>query len=113
MADCPALDNKPAAGRIPFPAYCIGPKTGIGFGKQDAAHKAQNLQLIRWSIQEIRRVAARLAQRRAEPSYAITWSLRRRAHQAAEQQAHLKSKMTISLIGSSKIGRALGFIGLF
>jgi hypothetical protein len=42
MADCPALDNKPAAGRIPFPAYCIGPKTGIGFGKHDAAHKAQN-----------------------------------------------------------------------
>jgi hypothetical protein len=95
MADCPALDNKPAAGRIPFPAYCIGPKTGIGFGKHDAAHKAQNLQLIRWSIQEIRRVAARLARRRIEPSCVITWSIWRRAHQAAEQQAHLKSKMQL------------------
>jgi hypothetical protein len=48
--------------------------------------------LIRWSIQEIRRIASRLARRRIEPSYIIAWSLWRRAHQAAAQQAHLKSK---------------------
>ena len=60
--------------------------------KNDAAFKAQDRQLIRWSIQEIRRIASRLARRRIEPSYIIAWSLWRRAHQAAAQQAHLKSK---------------------
>jgi hypothetical protein len=78
MADCPALDNKPAAWRIPFPAYCIGPKTGIGFGKHDAAHKAQNLQLIRWSIQEIRRMVTLPACTRA-----------------AARQAYQKSKVQL------------------
>jgi hypothetical protein len=48
--------------------------------------------LIRWSIQEIRRVATRLARARIEPSHIIAWSLWRRAHQAAARQAHLKSK---------------------
>jgi hypothetical protein len=48
--------------------------------------------LIRWSIQEIRRIATRLARARIEPSYIIAWSLWRRAHQAAARRAHLKSK---------------------
>jgi hypothetical protein len=43
---------------------------------------AQNRQLIRWSIQEIRRIAIRLARARIEPSYIIAWSLWRRTHQA-------------------------------
>ena len=39
--------------------------------------------LIRWSIQEIRRIAMKLAQRRIQPAHIIAWSLWRRAHQAA------------------------------
>jgi hypothetical protein len=48
--------------------------------------------LIRWSVQEIRRIANRLAQRQIQPAHIIAWSLWRRAHQATAQQAHLKSK---------------------
>jgi hypothetical protein len=48
--------------------------------------------LIRWSVQKIRRLATRLAQRQIEPAAVIAWSLWRRAHQAAAQQAHIKSK---------------------
>jgi hypothetical protein len=48
--------------------------------------------LICWSVQEIRRVACRLAQRRIQPAAVIAWSLWRRAQQAAAQQAHIKSK---------------------
>jgi hypothetical protein len=51
--------------------------------------------LICWSVQEIRRVASRLAQRHIEPADVIAWSLWRRAHQAAAQQAHFKSKMQL------------------
>jgi hypothetical protein len=43
-------------------------------------------------VQEIRRVAMRLAQRRIHPAHVITWSLWRRAHQAAAQNAHIKRK---------------------
>lgn len=49
-------------------------------------------RLICWSVQEIRRVACRLAQRQIQPADVIASSLWRRAHQAAAQQAHLKSK---------------------
>lgn len=48
--------------------------------------------LIRWSIQEIRRIAIRLARRRIQPAHIIAWSLWRRTHQAAAQRAHLRSK---------------------
>ena len=51
--------------------------------------------LIRWSIQEIRRIAIRLAQRRIEPAHIIAWSLWRRAHQAKAQEAHRKLKMQL------------------
>jgi hypothetical protein len=51
--------------------------------------------LIRWSVQEIRRIAVRLAQRRIDPAYIIAWSLWRRAHQATAQKAHLRSKMQL------------------
>jgi hypothetical protein len=51
--------------------------------------------LIRWSIQEIRRIAQRLAQRRIKPAYVITWSLWRRAHQAAAQKSHVKRKLQL------------------
>jgi hypothetical protein len=48
--------------------------------------------LIRWSIQEVRRIAIRLARRRIQPAHIIAWSFWRRAHQAAAQRAHFKSK---------------------
>jgi hypothetical protein len=48
--------------------------------------------LIRWSIQEVRRIAIRLARKRIQPAHIIAWSLWRRAHQAAAQRAHFKSK---------------------
>jgi hypothetical protein len=48
--------------------------------------------LIRWSIQEVRRIAIRLARKRIQPAHIIAWSLWRRAHQAAAQRAHLKTK---------------------
>ena len=48
--------------------------------------------LIRWSIQEIRRIAIKLAQRRIQPAHVIAWSLWRRAHQAEARRAHLKSQ---------------------
>jgi hypothetical protein len=48
--------------------------------------------LIRWSVQEIRRIAVRLAQRRIQPAHVIASSLWRRAHQAAARRAHLKRR---------------------
>jgi hypothetical protein len=48
--------------------------------------------LIRWSIQEVRRIAIRLAQKRIQPAHIIAWSHWRRAHQAVAQQAHFKAK---------------------
>jgi hypothetical protein len=51
--------------------------------------------LIDWSMQEIRRVATQLAQRRIEPAHVIAWSLWRRAHQAASKRSHLKQRMQL------------------
>jgi SRSO17 transposase len=51
--------------------------------------------LIRWSVQEIRRIATKLAQRRIQPAYIIAWSAWRRAHQAAARKAHLKSQLQL------------------
>ena len=48
--------------------------------------------MIRWSIQEVRRIANKLAQRRIQPAYVIAWSCWRRAHQAAARRAHLTFK---------------------
>jgi hypothetical protein len=48
--------------------------------------------MVRWSVQEIRRIAMRLAQRQIEPAYVIAWSIWRRCHQAAAQKAHLKTR---------------------
>ncbi|WP_247290070.1 MULTISPECIES: hypothetical protein, partial [unclassified Bradyrhizobium] len=41
---------------------------------------------------EIRRIAIRLARKRIQPAHVIAWSFWRRAHQAAAQRAHFKSK---------------------
>src|SRR3954462_34455 len=63
--------------------------------KKPPGDDPQKPPLIRWSVQEIRRVAARLAQRRIQPAAVIAWSSWRRAHQAAAQQAHIKSKLQL------------------
>jgi hypothetical protein len=59
------------------------------------SEKAQNRKLIRWSMQEIRRIVTRLARQQIHPAHVIAWSLWRRSHQAAAQQAHSKSKMQL------------------
>jgi hypothetical protein len=43
-------------------------------------------------MQEIRRIAMKLAQRRIQPAHVIAWSLWRRAHQADARRVHLKRK---------------------
>jgi hypothetical protein len=50
--------------------------------------------LIRWSIQEIRRVAIRLARKQIQQAHIIGRSFWRRAHQAAAQRAYFKAKRT-------------------
>jgi SRSO17 transposase len=56
---------------------------------------ASERELIRWSVQEIRRIAMKLAQRRIRPAHVIAWSLWRRAHQAAARQAHIKHRLQL------------------
>jgi len=56
----------------------------------DAA--CQTIDLIRWSIQEIRRIATRLARRRIPSSDVIAWSHWRRAHQAVARATHIRQK---------------------
>ncbi|MBP9952524.1 MAG: hypothetical protein V9G14_00440 [Cypionkella sp.] len=56
---------------------------------------AQDRQLIRWSMQEIRRIATRLARQQIHPAHVIAWSLWQRAHQAIAQQTHFKSNMQL------------------
>jgi hypothetical protein len=46
-------------------------------------------------MQEIRRIATRMARRQIEPARIIAWSLWRRAHQAAAQRAYLTTKMQL------------------
>jgi len=71
-------------GRDPSPGEpCTAPK-------KDA--DATTPPLIRWSIQEVRRIAIRLAQRRIQPAHIIAWSTWRRAHQAAARHAHIQSR---------------------
>jgi len=53
--------------------------------------KHSHAVMIRWSIQEVRRIAIRLARKRIQPARIIAWSLWRRAHQAAAQRAHFKA----------------------
>ncbi|WP_165421640.1 MULTISPECIES: hypothetical protein [unclassified Bradyrhizobium] len=51
--------------------------------------------MIRWSIQEIRRIAMKLAQRRIPHARVLAWSFWRRAHQATARKAHLKKKLQL------------------
>ncbi len=54
---------------------------------------AKSIDLIRWSMQEIRRIAVKLCQRQIQPAHIIAWSIWRRAHQAAARQAHSKMQL--------------------
>ena len=60
--------------------------------KNQVERNAKTSDLIPWSIQEIRRIAQRLARKRIQPADVIAWSLWRRAHQAAAQKSHFKQK---------------------
>jgi len=51
--------------------------------------------LVRWSVQELRRVATRLAQRRIQPAHVVAWSLWRRTHQAVAQRRHMKRRLQL------------------
>jgi len=46
-------------------------------------------------MQEIRRIAIKMACRQIQPAHIIAWSIWRRAHQAAAQQAHRKVKLQL------------------
>ena len=75
-------------------AFVEGParlRRGVS-GLDDDACRARPRGAARWSIQEIRRIAQRLKRRRINPAFIIAWSLWRRAHQAAAQEAHFKRK---------------------
>jgi hypothetical protein len=61
--------------------------------KKNATAPSQETSfLMRWSMQEIRRIAMKLAQRRIQHAHIIAWSLWRRAHQAEARRDHLKTK---------------------
>jgi hypothetical protein len=49
-------------------------------------------ELMRWSVQEIRRLTLKLAQRQLPVASILKWSTFRRTHQAAARDAHLKKK---------------------
>jgi hypothetical protein len=59
--------------------------------KKQVERNAKTSNLIRWSIQEIRRIAQRLARKRIQPADVIAWSLWRRSS-AAAQKSYLKQK---------------------
>jgi hypothetical protein len=67
----------------------------IAARKNDAPSSDKTSFLIRWSIQEIRRIVIKLAQRRIQPAHIIAWSFWRRAHQAEARRAHLKNTMQL------------------
>lgn len=46
--------------------------------------------LVRWSMQEIRRIASRMAQRQIQPASIVASSIWRRAHKAVAKCAHNK-----------------------
>jgi hypothetical protein len=53
-------------------------------------YDAKSIDLIRWSVQEIRRIAVKLGQRQIQPAHIIAWSIWRRAHQAVARRLTAK-----------------------
>src|SRR5208337_2205156 len=73
------------------------PRQSAAAKKNETPNRGKNKSisspsLIRWSIQEVRRIATRLARKHIQPAHIIAWSLWRRAHQALAQRAHFKAK---------------------
>ena len=71
------------------------PRQPAGFLQNDEPPDSVPPSLVCWSLQEIRRVATRLAQQRIQPAHVIAWSLWRRALQAMAQRSHQKSRMQL------------------
>jgi hypothetical protein len=65
------------------------------YSPKKTSQDSQYPALIRWSLQEMRRIACEMSQRSIEPAAIIAWSLWRRAHQAVAQQCHIKQKMQL------------------
>src|SRR4051794_1244296 len=74
---------------------CSRPMSRGTTPKKQPADDPQEPPLIRWSVQEIRRVVTRLAQRRIEPAAVIAWSLWRRAHQGCALFSLLGSRHSL------------------
>ncbi|MBH5398978.1 hypothetical protein HZZ13_14470 [Bradyrhizobium sp. CNPSo 4010] len=70
----------------------IGPTPGR-CSKHATAVSTEASFLIRWSIQEIRRIAMKLAQPRISHAHILAWSSWLRAHQANARKAHLRHKI--------------------
>src|SRR3954453_20538982 len=70
------------------PAHGDPPQGGHLTPKKTTDPSAKSM--VRWSLQEIRRIAWRLIQRRIEPAFVIAWSVWRRCHQATAQKSHFK-----------------------
>ena len=71
------ITERPGGGEPLRTAYAVA---FIGAQKNKVECNAKTSDLIRWSIQEIRRIAQRLARKRIQPADVIAWSLWRRAH---------------------------------
>jgi hypothetical protein len=76
-------------GDPPSGQFAVAKKNSTSNGSK--IQSSSSPSLIRWSIQEVRRIAVRLARKRIQPAHIIAWSLWRRAHQAAAQRAHFKA----------------------
>jgi hypothetical protein len=63
--------------------------------KNDIASTLPSILPIRWSLQEIRRIATRLIHRCFQPTLVIFWSLWRRSHQAISHFSHVKKKLQL------------------
>jgi hypothetical protein len=72
--------------------FDLEPPLGAGHPKNADADDPNHPKLIRWSIQEIRRIAIRLERARIMPAHIIAWSLWRRAHQEVARRCHVNAK---------------------
>ena len=84
--------NQPAPQKTPSRL----PRTRL---PQTQTRRTQAPALIRWSVQKIRRIATRLAQRRVQPACIITWSLWRRAPSRRTTLTSKTKKTTVMLAG--------------
>ncbi|GAA4250817.1 transposase [Azospirillum formosense] len=90
--DCDALRSDPAfkmaVGRLPESGGDLCSQPTISRLENPKNRKERAPPMVRWSMQEIRRVADRLTQRAIEPATVIAWSTWRRCHQALANETH-------------------------